>query len=365
MKTKIALLPAILLSLLTSCGNSIDEKDKAYLTYGTNIALDSINQLKELSNLELLAKTRDEKEVFLLAVHQGNYSKDCLCWTTFKNVIKEYMNAHNDMVYLYNAQDQNEALQSLGIEKVNSSTPYLYVFNGQKVIAKFNYDNRRDKALFEDTTSETMYKRVMKVVKRSHLIYVDESFLKANKDDAVVMFMRNACGDCKYAIPNVVIPYINEKKIEQNVYLFDMQKVWDISNAEGASEADAKAYQQLKDKYGLSETGNATYGYGQGVVPTIQALKGSTIKSAAVYFNDRVDKKEDNTYYISSSYYSDSRLANLEYLKDKKDIPTVLEGMTVTDGVLENGRGGYYLAQNIANVYHKPLFEAFLDYYLS
>ena len=370
MKSKLAVvLPLISISLLASCNNSVSQEKKVSLTYGTNITLDTVSDLKELTNDELLVKTRDEEEVFLLAVYQGDYSKECLCWSTFKEVVRKYMNVHADMVYLYNAHNQNEESKSLGIEKLNNSTPYLYVFNGQKVIAKFSYNNRKDKAIFEDTTSETMYKRVMKVVNRSQLIYIDELFIKTcnvkSNNDVVVMFMRSGCGDCKYALPNVVIPYFKEHKIEVNLYLYDMQKVWEDSHAEGASESQAKAYQNLKDEYGLSEKGNATFGYKNGVVPTIQKIRGGVIKDAAVYFNDSVSKKEDGSYYISSSYYSESRLANLTFLKDKKDFPTILEGMTITDGVLEMESGGYYFTQNAANVYHKPIFEAFLDYYLS
>lgn len=368
MKLKlVTLIPLLTISLLSSCKESIKPEDRPYLTYGSNIYVDSINDLKEINSAELLAKTRDENELFLLAVYQGDYSKDCLCWTTFKNTIMNYVNIYYNNVYLFNAQEQTEALLNLKIEKLNRSTPYLYIFNGQKTLAKFSYANKKDQMIFEDATAVTMDKRISKVVNRSHLIYTYSDYIDhlSDKLDSVVLFMRNGCGDCRYVIPNIVIPYINEKRINKNIYLFDMQDVYDNSKKEDASEEEQASYQQLKDTYGLSVEGNATYGYGKGVVPTIQVRRGKQVRSAAVYFNDEVSKKEDGSYYISDSYYTEKRISSLEYLEGKTDFPTILKDMTLNDGVLENGMGGYYLSQNIANVYHKPIFESFLDYYLS
>lgn len=362
---KLTFLPLLVLPLLISC-NDNQSQEKVSLTYGTKVTINSINELKELTNQELVTKTRDEKEVFLLAVYQGEYSESCMCWTTFENVLAKYMNTYNDMVYIYDAHKQDDSVTKLQIEKLEQSTPYLYVFSGEQIIKKFSYANKRDMAIFEDTTADAMHTRVMKVAKRAHLIYVDEQYLYTHKvDKQVVLFMRNGCGDCKYIIPNVIIPYMSNHDIEQNLYVFDMQKYYDASKREDASESEKNRYQELKDLYGLSETGNKTFGYNEGVVPTIQALENGAIKSASVYFNDTVSKRENGSFYISNSFYSEERLSNLEYLKNKADLKTVLKGMELSEGVLENKSGGYYLSQEIANTYHQPLLEAFLDYYLS
>ena len=54
-----------------------------------------------------------------------------------------------------------------------------------------------------------------------------------------------------------------------------------------------------------------------------------------------------------------------EALKDQYIFPNVIKGMTLSEGVIEGNNGTYHWAQEAANRYHKPNFEAFLDYYVT
>ena len=360
MKKYVLLLPLLLIPLLTSC-----DDDKVPLTYGTYIA-SSINSLKELSNEELLVKTRDEKETFLLAVYQGDYSYSCQCWTTFKNVVSNYINTYHECVYIYNAHSQDDSLANLKIEKLDYSTPYLYLFKGEKIIAKYSHANSKDKNMFEDTTGGAMKTKVHKVALKPSLYYVDEAFLNAEErknEEIAVLYIRNGCSDCKYVLPNVIIPYIKDHALAKPIHLFDMQYYYDLKNKETASDEEKAKYQDLKDHFGLSEKGNATFGYQNGVVPTLQYIKKGEIVDATVYFNDEIAQKEDGSFYISKSYYSEERLKSVKYLKGC-NFPTKLEGRTINEGVLQTENGAYYWAQNVADRYHKPILQAFLDYYL-
>ena len=359
MKKPLLILPLLLVPLLTSC-----QKEKVTLTYGT-YTQNTIYSIKELTTSELLAKAKDDQEVFLLAVYQDEYSEGCLCWQTFENVIATYMNNIHEVVYAYNAYNQSDAIKHLKIEKMEESTPTLYIFNGEKTVAKFSYRNNQDMAIFEDTTGEAMFTRVHKYIERPKMYYVDEAYLDEcySKKDLAILFMRNKCGDCKYVLPNVIIPYIKKHSLATDLYLFDLQKIYDAARNEFATQEEKEAYQNLKDKYGLSEQGNATFGYQYGVVPTIQFIKNGVIDGASVYFNDEVIKKEDGSYYLSNSYYSEERLANLKYLANAS-FTTVLKGMGIKEGIMENKNGGYYWSQEEASKYHKPILEAFLDYYM-
>ena len=358
MKKKIfCLLPLLLAPLLTSCS-----KDKVALTYGTYIECEA-SSLKEITTSQLLTKASEEKEVFLLAVYQGQYSEDCGCWITFKNVIASYINLTHEMVYVYDGQSQGDALEKLRIEKIDASTPCLYVFNGEKNVAKYSYANSQDRVLFEDTTAEAMSTRLHKVIDKPTLYYVDYGYLDANYSEfkkECVLFMRSGCGDCKYVLPNVIIPYINRHALAVDILLFDMQEFYDQAKN---SEEDKNKYQEMKDRFGLSEKGHSTFGYDVGVVPTIQYIKNGKVESASVYFNDVISQKDDGSFYISKSYYSEERLANLKYLKGFGP-HSVLEGMSVPENdVIKNGNYCYW-SQAAASKYHKPLLEAFFDYYM-
>ena len=361
-KRIVALLPLIIIPFaLNAC-----KQDKASLTYGTLIHQD-IYSLKEIDNSELASKSKDEKEVFILAVYQGRYSEECQCWTTFTNVIATYMNLTNEMVYLYNAHNQNDEVASLRINKYEDSTPTLYIFNGEKKVARFSYRNNGDKAIFEDTTAEAMKTRINRYIDKPTLYYVDEKYLDdhyTHDDSMAVLFVRRGCGDCRYEIPNVIIPYINKHKTMRSLCVFDIQDYYDKANKESATSDDKMYYQSLKDRFNLSTYGDETFGYQNGVVPTIQFVKKGVVDDASVYFNDTVAKKDDGTFYVSNSYYSEERLPHLKYLQGARNYPTILKGMTLTEGILENKKGGYYWSQDAASKYHRPLLEAFLDFYM-
>ena len=357
---KIILLPLLLLPLMTSCAGD----QKVSLRFGTKITVNSVNELKELTSQELLTKTRDEKEIFLLAVYQDRYSEECACWRTFKNVIANYINKYNDMVYLYNSYNLNEALLNLKIEKLETSSPYLYIFNGEKIIDKFVQSNNQDKAIFEDLTGKAMYTRVHKKVNGPKMFYVDNDYLVNNQNqEKVVMFIRNGCSDCKYALSEVLIPYISNHRLKRDILLFDMQSYYDESKEIAASCDNCECddpYQDLKHIYGLSVVVDSTNGYLNGVVPTIQFRKDGKAQAAAVYFNDYIGRNDDLSFYISDSFYSPERQGDG---KTKYAFPNVLKGMKVTEGVLEYN-GQFYWSQSAANKYHKPNFEAFLNFYV-
>ena len=363
MKKKIlSLLPLLLVPFtLTGC-----EQDKAALTYGTLIKND-IYSLKEITTNELVTKSKDDQEVFLLAVYQGQYSETCLCWNTYLNILATYTNTYHEMVYIYNGQSQDDSIKNLGINKYDDSTPCVYIFNGTKKVASFSYRNSGDKAIFEDTTAEAMKTRVHKYIDKPTMYYVDEDYMAEHyeQDEKMcVMFMRHGCGDCAYTIPNVIIPYIKKHSLATDLYLFDIQKPYDSAKSEFATEEDKNYYQSLKDSYGLSTAGNEIFGYQNGVVPTIQFVKKGVIDGASVYFNDTITKKDDGSFYVSNSYYSEERLPHLKYLKGHTSSPTVLKELTITEGVVQNKMGGYCLSQDAASKLHRPLLEAFFDYYM-
>lgn len=362
MKKKLfPLLPLLLVPFsVSACSSS-----KASLTYGSYIKSD-LNSLKELTTTELKNKTTEDKEVFLLAVYQDKYSNDCLCWNTFKNVIVNYSNTYHELVYTYNAYNQDDSIKELKIEKREDSTPLLYIFNGAKIVSKFSYAKSQDMAIFEDLKGEAMNTRVHRSVDKPTMYHVDEEWLDANyakSEELCVLYFRNRCGDCKYVIPNVIIPYINNHKLKKQLYIFDMQKTYELARKEDATAEEKAHYQEMKDKFGLSETGNQTYGYKTGVVPTIQYIKNGKLEDASVYFNDSLGRKDTTSFYVSESFYTEERLPNLKYLKGMSKDKAVIKGKEAK-AAINTTDGSIYWSQNEADQHHRPLLEAFFKYYM-
>ena len=363
MKKRFSFLLAVplLFCSLTSCSNT-----DGTLTYGTYLKQD-LDSLKTLSNEDLLNKSKNDKETFLLATYQGSYSEDCLCWSTFLNVIVKYSNEYHEVFYLYDTQSKDDSVSNLKIESFSDSTPCLYIFKGEKQLAKYSYKNNKDKDLFEDTSLKLLDKTIHKVVHKPYMFYVDKDYLAENLNkvkEIAVLFMRNGCGDCSYVIPNVIIPYINNKSLAKKIWIFDMQSYYETAQDDSASVLEKAEYSYLKNQFGLSEIGNKTYGYQIGVVPTLQYYQNGELKDATVFFNDVVSQKEDGSFYISDSYYTNERLPNLKYMKGFGK-NSVLKDMEISaENVGQTKSGNYYWMQKDAAKYHTPILKAFLDYYM-
>ena len=357
-KKALFLLPVFVLPLfLSSC-----DSNKPSITYGTYIN-QSLFSLKELDTEELHNRLFNENETLLLAVYQGEYSETCLCWATYQTVLANYMNNYHEQVYVYNAQSSDDSIAKLKINVEEDSRPSLYIFNGTKKVQQFYYPKMQHHKIFEDTTGEYMYEQVHKYVKKPKMYYVNDAFLEENlakKDEAIIAFIRNKCGDCNYAIPNVIIPYINKNNISKELWLFDLQDYYDL---EKKTETSSFPYQTIKAKYQLTEEANFAFGYGTGVVPTIQYYQNGALKDASVYFNDLIALQDDGSFYISESFYSEQRLANIKYASKVES--NILKGMIVPEtDVIQTKSGDYFWSQEKASQYHTPLLKAFLDTYL-
>ena len=357
MKNKFLLVPLVSMALvvLTGCTNK-----KAILTFGTYIE-QSVETLKPIDTSDMFNKAYSE-ETYILATYQGKYSEECLCWSTFKNVIVNYMNKYHEKVFVYDTDNYGDLQIDLKIEEYNDSTPALYLFQGKEQLAKFTYKNSRDKDIFSDLKAESMYERIHKIVKEPIMFEVNDDYLSENINisrNTVALFIRSSCPDCSYSLTNVIIPYINKEYISKEILVFDLESYYKQS---AISSTIDNQYQDIKDKYNLSESSSKLYGYGDGFVPTIQYYQRGILNDASVFFNDEVSQKEDGTYFVSKSFYSEERLTSLSYCKNVEN--NVLEGLSLDEQDIAKTASGYiYWLQEKAAVYHTPLLEAFLDYY--
>lgn len=120
-----------------------------------------------------------------------------------------------------------------------------------------------------------------------------------NQDKAVVLFEMSGCTDCK-AMDELFLNkwMIKNQNKGYKIYTFDTANF----------SEDGMTYSQFKDKYGLSVSGNDTFGYLQGFVPTFQYYENGVLEDAVVFYNDQftIGSEDSIVYTMASSYYSDS-----------------------------------------------------------
>ena len=352
-KYVVLLIAPILFVSLTGC-----DENKDILTYGTHIQT-SLEKLETISEFDLFWRVTTFKETFILATYQSEY--ECLCWETFQNVIVNYTNTYHEKVYLFDTSNQDSAIEQFKLNKYKDSTNALYIFKCNKQIAQFSFKKDTDKTIFTDLSGKTMFNRIHRYVEKPVIYEVDEAYLEnkiKEKEESITLFIREGCSDCRYALTDILIPYINTHKTKKEIWYYDLQNSYELANKEDATDLEKAQYQEIKDKYELSASTNSVYGYLNGVVPTIQYREKGILKDAAVCFNDVVDEKDDGSFYLSDSYYSEERIPFLKYYSGNP-----LKGMTI-EGGLKTVSGYKYWNQTDAIKAHRPIFEAFLNYYL-
>ena len=328
--------------LLNGCGNV----NKTQLTYGT-LTTDTAVQLTP-SEFD----TRyDAGENFLLAIYPKDSS--CLCWEHFEYVINQAVEKDNLLIYKYYAQEVaiSVAMKENGNFRSDLSHPTFYVVNNKSIAKYYPYNN--DNPFYTEYTS--FKKEIEKVCKFPKLYYVNEDILDQKLTDtkAVVMYIRESCSDCKYLIPNALIPYIDSHTFFDHIYVIDFDPY---------RSTDMELYQEKKDKYKLSTKYNEHLGYDAGYIPTLQIYQNGNLIDMMVYFNDKelIYDEINNIYHVSDSYYNETR-NNYHHYLDNVTVKDLTKVAIKEEDTIQNRSW----KSSSAALYHNQILNAFLDKYLA
>lgn len=352
-------------SLLSAGLVSCDEGVKQFeVTYRN-----AVNKLHELDYKRLSAKILDEtiNESFVLFTYDSN-SPSCSCWLTIKGYL-EYTyipETHNLFYYIGSKEFSGMSKEESFNIRADLSQPTICFFDKGKLVKQLDYDHH--KSLFEDTTGQySEFKRVMnEYTRQQDKLYLFDKYQSVVSDmpaksKAVFYAFKTSCSDCKAASSNVLFPYLTNKvTIDTKIYLLDIDKYADTS------KYSTSEYQAVKDALKLSDK-TPDFGFENGYVPTFQYWENGSLKDASVFFNDTISKDtESNKFYVTSSFYSESRKTKLSYLDNVQT--KVIQGLEVpSSDINEVEYGGttyYFWKADKAEIYHKPLLNAFLAKYV-
>ena len=334
MNKKLAILSiGLLLPIFSSCASNKEEK--TILSYGTYFD----REAREISGDKLYDKKDNEN--FILATY-GDTS--CGCWNNFSKVINYVCANNNLLIYKMDEKQIDDRLNNFGLK--HSDDPAFYIIANKKIIKSYFYVDNPD--IFGN--ERKFYQEILQQIDKPYIYLINEEQItsKVYADGGILYFMRESCPDCSYCTPNVLIPYLTDKKPNDIIYAFDLDP---IKNA-----GDNDKYQAFKDNYHLSDVNDAAYGYGSGYVPMFQHINQGVIDDGLVYFNDTIADGE-----ITQSYFSNERKDNLHYLDglEKK----ILIGTNIDSSKLNSF--GSWASLDIQNEYYQPFLEAFLNYYLN
>ena len=356
MKKLYLLLPLLAITALSGTGcNKKKQSTRSRITYGT-IMENGATALR----YDQLAQKVAEKEVMLIAVYADDLP--CGCWTTFKKVIDDYSNQYHTVIYTIPRSQFSEGADTFGLTILKDGTsPTFAVIQDGKKSSEYIYSNDL-KPMFE--TVDGLRSTITRVVRDPQYMWVDQAKLDASlfvlpKEKVIVQYIWNFCPDCNDCFPNVMIPYSEANDFNTEVWLIDLAVNGLLLDENGKNpDTSRDSYVAFMKKHQLSSAGNEVFGYDRGFVPTTQVWERGYLKDACTYFNDTIENV-DGTYKVTKTFFTSERVSHLGYTS------TVLDGLEVSeDDVEAKSDGTYSWKKDAARVYHKPLLESFLDYYV-
>ena len=359
MKKQLFLLPLLTLASLGLSGCKLDKRVR--LTYGTLVDTEA----QEIVYGTLASKI-SRGENFFVAVYQDGLP--CGCWTTFKEVLNQYVTEYDTKMYYIARSQFSEDTDNFGLTLLNDiSDPTFALIKDGKKVNEFIY-GKDTKPMFQSVTG--LRKAVSKIAKDPQYFYVDIDYLDhalfESKEDVIIYYLWSFCPDCNDCLPNVMTPYSEKNDFSHTVWLVDLAIPGCLLNDEGQWEGTGiQTYVDFLHEHKMSSyEGNEKFGYDRGFVPTTQVWKDGELKDMTVYFNDGIEKNDAGKYIITRSYYSEDRIKDLSYtneILEGKEIPAEQIDVEVD---AETGVEKYSWKADYARLYHKPILESFFNKYV-
>lgn len=271
------------LFLLFGCScdkNEDDESTKVSLGLGDMNAVGFI----ELDDTEELITKIDNKDSFVLLV----YASWCPHCMNFKPILNSVIQENNLIVY---------AIQSSKISGVESlepidGIPSLALYDKGEIV--LITDPSIDYEFFSSTTGlKSFFDKYTYSPVGYYLTLEQLREKKKNKENFVVYFEDSSLESSSY---------FNENYMKDLYGTYHADKVFYVLNLNNYYR-DEK--QIIKDEFGLSENGSATFGYNDGVTPAFQFYNNGELTDMAIFANDEYSESEDSIT-ITESYYSDN-----------------------------------------------------------
>jgi hypothetical protein len=338
-----------------------------------------VGNVKKIGYTDLTGLIESRKQSFVLLIADVNTT--CLCFSYLRESLIAYLKVSNAFVYAINPTEFNGGVKNYDL-KVSSAEGYETVAIFEKGALKYQRQrNGQDDAWSKD--SATFISWMEARVSVSSMLYIDLKQLEAavngtaslnGLDQFTIGFFRDRCTDCRYLSDNFLLTYNAGTHGESYVIDCDVPGMHDPKDGTTDPTTESKAaWTAFKDKYGLSTTMNTTLGYGSGYVPCFQNRQNGEIRDMEVYVNDDISLNADqSTCSISDTYWDGSRSheffdsAKTDVVKDFKQV-AALKAISKDDysTIVYEGQTYYSWNHDKAAIYHDPLLQSFLDYYVA
>lgn len=353
----LSLIPTL---LFTSCESQKIDKSKIALDYGyireNRVHYQDFKEL-DYDELDALVTSKQTKSNFVLITF---HSRSCGCLTDFLPILEEFANEYHVEFYLFDVGLFEKGKDKFGIYSAAGEMPGICFFRRGKLIRQTIYGktNENSRGMFENYGKFVTY--MLNNVYLPKMYYLDKSLLDekiSNNEEFNLYIARTGCPDCAKVDEKVLKKWstsVAKQESVEHLYIFDLAPYY------GKEE-----YQSIKDYYGLSETGNETFGYSTGMVPTFQRRKGLEVKDMITVLNDHLVNFDG--IFTVSSYFTEQRISSSPILKDT-GTKYLFDGYQPTneqiDTVIYEGQTYYVLKDGVQLQWHTPIVNLYLETYV-
>lgn len=286
--------------VLVCLGGCVDMNKKILVETEYNI-----QNAIELTEQELVSKLKvDGNETgddFVLYV----YTPGCMGCESFKKIaLNPYIQETSARIY---SVTNTVAKKYLALSNKDSS-PVIIIFKEGKQLAKTG-------ALYDESTfasKDGLKTYLDKYIVVSKMMWIDEENLDsliASKQEVVVYFSWNECGDCASFKEYYLNEYLLNNKANKVFYAFETNE-W-----RSQKDEHPEVWEAFAKKYQIDS-------YQGGKIPSIVYYNEGVKKDMVVYLNDIFDFNESGLK-VTGSYYKDAPYVNQTY----KDYNAYKEGV--------------------------------------
>lgn len=365
---------------MVSCGSPEIDYSKIALDYG-HVYKNGVTDFEDIRLFygELQSKITN-KESFVLLIYNN---KDCGCWKDLFRVAKQFMNKYHVTMFPFKTSDFIGKGNSFGIyEGTGDELPGVVFIRRGQVIRQTIYGN------IKDTVNEKIFKQTeafesfaLDNIYLPKMYYIDKESLdnKISSNEEFNLYVaRRDCGDCGELNKGYLYNWTDsnkEKTVQDYLYVFDIQpyyaqdaKITDPDYEQ--KHAKYLEYLQVKTDYKLTVDGSATFGYGNGCVPSFQRWKNGDVVDMITVLNDSLTGENKRT---QSSYFTESHIQASPMLRNTGNI-YLYDGKAVAEEDVEQGEYEdpethiiyhYELLSRAAQIrMHSPILDLYLATYV-
>lgn len=356
----LALSSLLLVASLSGCGN--ETNNKIILTYGDK----SLNAYIRLNTeADLLTKVNNEENFILVSYAD----ETCSCWGMFEStVINPYVREYDIPIYVIHTDALLTGYYGLPINSGKTNTPVVGLFeNG---VYKYGTSYDQNAQVFREYNAFINY--IDRYMTKPYVYYVSLAQLNdlmKGDEKFILNWALDICPDCKTFDHGLMKEYLKNHPKEKDVPFYVIE-----TRSEGLRLLDGisntEHWTAQKNKYGLSDVLNTTYGYSTGFVPTLQVIEpdgtdyvtlgdiSPIISDQMVFQNEKVAYDEVNDkYYVSDSYYDGVRAT--KYLGAYES----QIGMEIDESAVYEQNSALRFDPTIRYDIQKGFATSFLDFY--